>query len=275
MDTGIKAIIWCVVGAVLLILFLLLNPIVLIGAGERGVVLNLGAVSDTIMNEGLNFITPFVQSVHVFDVKMQKDEIQTGAASKDLQEVKTMIALNYHLVPTEVNKLYQNIGTDFKNRVIDPSIQEAVKAATAKFTAEEAITKRQAVREEIKKLLSERLAREFIAVDEVSITDFDFSPEFNKAIEAKVTAEQQALQSKNVLEQKKFEAEQIVVTATATAQSIRIQSEAANNEKYVALKALEVQSEAVRKWNGVLPTQMIPGATVPFLNLRTDTDRKI
>ncbi len=271
---NIKAIVWMVVGFVLLILLLMLNPIVLIGAGERGVVLNFGAVSNTIMNEGLNFRTPFVQSVHVFDVKMQKDEVETGAASKDLQEVKTTITLNYHLMPDQVNRLYQNIGTDFKRRVIDPAIEEAVKAATAKFTAEEAITKRQAVREEIKRLLIERLQKEYIMVDEVSIVDFDFSVEFNKAIESKVTAEQSALQSKNVLEQKKYEAEQIVVTATATAQSIKIQSEAANNEKYVSLKALEVQEKAIAKWNGVLPTQMIPGQTIPFINVGNDRNKQ-
>jgi regulator of protease activity HflC (stomatin/prohibitin superfamily) len=273
LDSGVKAVIWGVVGLVLLIIVLILNPIVLIGAGERGVVLNLGAVSNTIMNEGLNFRTPFIQSVHVFDVKMQKDEVETGAASKDLQEVKTTIALNYHLMVDQVNKLYQNIGTDFKRRIIDPAIQEAVKAATAKFTAEEAITKRQEVREEIKKILTARLQREYIVVDEVSITDFDFSNEFNRAIEEKVTAEQKALQAKNTLEQKRYEAEQIVVTATATAQSIKIQSEAANNEKYVALKALDVQSEAVKKWDGKLPVQMIPGSAVPFIHIGQDSER--
>ncbi len=268
---SIKAIVWMIVGFVLFILLILLNPIVLIGAGERGVVLNLGAVSDTIMNEGLNFRTPLIQSVHVFDVKMQKDEVETGAASKDLQEVKTTIALNYHLVPDQVNKLYQNIGTDFKRRVIDPAIEEAVKAATAKFTAEEAITKRQAVREEIKKLLIERLQKEYIMVDEVSIVDFDFSAEFNRAIEAKVTAEQSALQSKNVLEQKKYEAEQTITTARAEAEKIRIQAESISKQggqSYVQLKAIE-------KWNGVLPVQMIPNATVPFLdiNQKPDTQR--
>jgi len=266
-----KGIIWIVVAVVAFILFLIINPVVIIQGGERGVVLNLGAVSETIMGEGLNFRTPFVQSVQVFDVKMQKDEVRTSAASKDLQEVTTIIALNYHLMPDRVNKLYQNIGTDFKRRVIDPAIQEAVKAATAKFTAEEAITKRQAVREEIKKLLTERLQKEYLIVDEVSIIDFDFSNEFNKAIEQKVTAEQDALKAKNVLEQKKFEAEQTVTTARAEAEKIRIQAESISKQggqSYVQLKAIE-------KWNGVLPEQMIPNATVPFLdiNQKPDTQR--
>lgn len=260
---SVKGIVWLVIGLFLMMTILILNPIIFVGAGERGVVLNWGAVSNIIMNEGLNFRTPFVQSVHIFDVKMQKDEVETGAASKDLQEVKTTIALNYHLMHDMVNKLYQNIGTDFKRRVVDPSIQEAVKAATAKFTAEEAITKRQDVREEIKRLLTERLDREYIIVDEVSIIDFDFSKSFNDAIEAKVTAEQQALQSKNVLEQKKYEAEQITTTAKAEAEKIRIQVESIakqGGESYVQMKAIE-------KWNGVLPTTFVPGSAVPFIKI--------
>jgi regulator of protease activity HflC (stomatin/prohibitin superfamily) len=265
---------WIVGTVIVIVGFLVLNPIVIVSPGERGVVITMGAVQSVVLDEGLHFRTPFVQSVAILDVRMQKEEVQTGAASKDLQVLNTTIALNYHLDEGTVPMLYQKIGTNYKVRVIDPAVQEAVKAATAKYTAEEAITKRSDVREDIKKILTERLAREYIKVDEVSITDFDFSKSFNDAIEAKVTAEQQALQAKNVLEQKKFEAEQIVVTAKANAESIKVQSEAANNEKYVALKALEVQSEAVKKWNGQLPTSMIPGGSLPFVNVNSDNNTK-
>lgn len=265
---------WTVGVVIFIVGFLVLNPIVIVSPGERGVVVTMGAVQSVVLEEGLHFRTPFVQSVAILDVRMQKEEVQTGAASKDLQVLNTTIALNYHLDEGTVPMLYQKIGMNYKVRVIDPAVQEAVKAATAKYTAEEAITKRSDVREDIKKILTERLAREYIKVDEVSITDFDFSKSFNDAIEAKVTAEQQALQAKNVLEQRKFEAEQIVVTAKANAESIKVQSEAANNEKYVALKALEVQSEAVKKWNGQLPTSMIPGGSLPFVNVNSDTNTK-
>lgn len=263
----IKWLIGVLIGA---FLFMLLNPFVIITAGERGIVMNMGAVSENVLGEGLHMRVPFVQAVKVLDVKIQKETVTAGAASKDLQQLRTIIALNYHLDPSLVNQLYQKIGMQYKDRIIDPAIQEAVKAATAKYTAEEAITKRALVREDIKTLITGRLEREYIIVDEVSITDFDFSNEFNKAIEAKVTAEQQALQAKNVLEQKKFEAEQRITTARAEAEAIKLQSEAANNEKYVALKALEVQSEAVKKWDGHLPTQMIPGSSVPFIKIEKD-----
>jgi regulator of protease activity HflC (stomatin/prohibitin superfamily) len=270
----VRAVKWMIIGAICLIGFVVLNPLVIISPGERGVIVNLGAVQNNILDEGLHFRTPFVQSIQTMNVQIQKEEVQTGAASKDLQELNTTIALNYHLNPETVNTLYQKVGLQYRSRIIDPAVQEAVKAATAKYTAEEAVTKRAEVRDTIKKLLTERLAREYIAVDEVSITDFDFSKSFNDAIEAKVTAEQQALQAKNVLEQKKFEAEQIVVTAKATAESIKLQSEAANNEKYVALKALEVQLEAIKKWNGQLPAQMIPNGALPIIDLNNDGSRR-
>lgn len=244
---------------------LTLNPFVIITAGQRGVVMDWGAVSSKEMGEGLNMRIPVMQSVQPIDVQIQKEEVQAGAASKDLQVVQTVVALNYFVDPERAAELYQRIGLDFRRRIIDPAIQEAVKAATSKYTAEELITKRPLVREDIKMLLKERLSRDDLMLDEISIKDFDFSPEFNKAIEAKVTAEQEALQAKNKLEQKKYEAEQIVVTAKADAESIRVQAESIakqGGESYVQLKAIE-------KWDGHLPTQMIPGGAVPFLDLNT------
>jgi len=252
-----------IAGFLVLLVLLLANPMVIISAGRRGVILNLGAVSEKIMGEGLNFRTPFIQNVVKMDVQIQKDEVQTDAASKDLQTVTTTIALNYHIMPDEVNTLYQSIGKDFKKRIIDPAIQEAVKAATAKFTAEEVITKREIVRDEVKRLLLERLRRDYIIVDEVSIVNFKFSTEFDKAIEAKVTAEQNALTAKNVLETKKFEAEQILATARAEAEKIRIQVESIAKQGGIYY----VQLRAIEKWDGKLPVQMIPDGAVPFLNL--------
>ena len=257
-----KIIFWSVIGAVL-VFVISLNPFMVISAGEKGVVLNWGAVSGKVLDEGLQFRMPFQQKIIILDVKIQKEEIVAGAASKDLQVVNAKIALNYHLDPINVNLLIKGIGTDYKVRIIDPAIQEAVKAATAKYTAEELITKRPLVKEDIKSLLFARLAKEFIMVDEISITDFDFSKSFNQAIEAKVTAEQEALEAKNTLEKVKMEAEQRIAQATAEAQAIRIQAESISKqggESYVQLKAIE-------KWDGKLPVQMIPNATVPFLDI--------
>ena len=245
-----------------IILVVLFGSFSIIDAGERGVVLNFGAVSDKIMTEGFNFKVPFYQSVHKLDIKTQKEEVVATAASKDLQTVSTQIALNFHLSATEVNRLWQTVGSEYKTRIIDPAIQEAIKASTAKYTAEELITKRSEVKETVKMLLTERLAKEFIVVDELSIVNFDFSNSFNSAIEAKVTAEQNALAAKNKLEQVKFEAEQRITQAKGEAEAIRIQAQAIQNQggaEYVNLKAIE-------KWNGDLPTYMM-GNSVPFVNI--------
>ena len=244
-----------------IIVLLLINPFVIIGAGERGIVLQIGKVSRT-MEPGLNFRTPFAESVEHIDVRTQKEQVSVGAASKDLQTVSTQLALNFHLEPTKVGDLWKTIGKEYKIVIIDPAIQESVKASTAKYTAEELVTKRAEVKDAIKLSLTERLTKEFIVVDEVSITDFDFSNSFNAAIETKVTAEQNALAAKNKLEQVKFEAEQRITQAKGEAEAIRIQAQAITQqggENYVQL-------QAINKWNGGLPTYMM-GNTVPFINI--------
>jgi len=169
-----------VIGVIVLIL--LLNAFGTIGAGERGILLQFGAVKDKVFDEGLYIKVPFVQRVVKIDVKIKKDEVPSSAASKDLQVVTSIIALNYHLDPDTVNKIWQEVGKDYNARIIAPSIQEAVKAVTAKFTAEELITKREMVKEQIKINLAERLFKRNILVDEFNIIDFSFSDAFNNAI---------------------------------------------------------------------------------------------
>jgi regulator of protease activity HflC (stomatin/prohibitin superfamily) len=246
----------------LVILIVLFGSFGAISAGHKGVRTQFGAVIGSI-NPGLYFKVPIIQGVEDMNVQTQKEQVDSEAASSDLQNVSTKIALNYNLYPDKVQELFSKIGNDYKSRIIDPAIQEAVKAATAKYTAEELVTKREAVKDEIQVALTSRLATEFIQVSQVSIVNFDFSTSFNTAIEAKVTAEQDALAAKNKLEQVKFEADQRVAQATAEAEAIKIQATAINSQggaDYVQLKAIE-------KWNGNLPTQMIPGGTVPFINL--------
>lgn len=258
-----KFVVFGVVSFLAIILLIILSPIGFVGVGERGVKIRLGAVTGDVVGEGIYFRVPLVESVKNMDIKVQKEEADVSAASKDLQTVTSKVALNYHLDPKSVASIYQNIGSDYKARLIDPSVQESVKATTAKFTAEELITKREQVREDIKIELRDKFSTSGIIVDEINIVDFDFSDSFNAAIEAKVTAEQTALAARNKLEQVKFEAQQQIETAKAQAETIRIQAQAINAQggtDYVNLKAIE-------KWNGVLPTQMVPGSTVPFINL--------
>ncbi|NJD55943.1 MAG: prohibitin family protein, partial [Nitrospirae bacterium] len=154
--------------AALLVLWIvvrLLNPFVIVGAGERGVVLNFGAVQKTVLGEGLHFRIPIVQKIVMVDVRIQKSQTDAESVSKDLQDTKSTIAVNYHAAPDKVNNIYQGIGTSFKERIIDPAVQEVVKAITARYTAVELITQRERVRNEIKELLKQRLASYDIVVD--------------------------------------------------------------------------------------------------------------
>lgn len=262
-----KLVMGIVVAIVIIIVALIINPFVIISAGERGIVLNWGAVSDTILSEGIHFRIPVVQKVIQLDVKTVKHEVDAVAYSKDIQTVNSKVALNYHLDPTGVNKLWQEIGKDYESRIIDPAIQESVKAATAKFTAQELIGERQKVKDEIKNQLLERLNGRHILVDDLSIVNFDFSSAYEKAVEEKQVSQQNALKAENDLKRIKVEAEQRIAQAEAEARAIQVQSNAADNDKYIQLKSIEAQVKAIEKWNGVLPTQMIPSATLPFLNL--------
>lgn len=254
-----------IVGLILIII--LTGSFRIVGAGHRGVLLTLGAVSDESLGEGLHFKLPIIQSIKVLDVRTVKYEAEAAAYSKDIQTVDALLALNYHIDKDRANKVYQEIGTDYESRIINPAMQESLKAVSAKYTAQDLIEKREIVKEEVKSQLAERLSVRSIQVDELSIVNFDFSSEYEKAVEAKQVAQQSALKAENDLKRIKTEAEQRVAQAKAEAEAISLQSQAANNEKYVSLKALEVQLEAIKKWNGVLPQQFIPGSSLPFINL--------
>ena len=247
--------------AIVLLLFLLGNPLGTVGAGERGVLLRFNAVTGTILGEGLFFRWPLMERIIKTDIKIQKEQVEATAASKDLQTVHSDVAFNFHINPAKVALIYQEVGTDYKGRIIDPTLQESVKAVTAKFTAEELITRREAVREDIKVLLHDKLDARGIQVDEFNIVNFGFSTSFNSAIEAKVTAEQQALAAKNKLEQIKFEADQRIAEARGKAEAIRVESDALrSNPQILELRALE-------KWDGVLP-QVTGSGGVPFINIQ-------
>jgi regulator of protease activity HflC (stomatin/prohibitin superfamily) len=256
-----------VVGSLVsIVALLILSPFTIISAGERGVVLHFGNV-DRVLAEGIHWVTPLVESVQTMDVTTQKAEVSATAASKDLQTVSAKVAINYNIQGDKVGEIYKTFQHNYDEILIAPAIQEAVKAATAKYTAEELITKREAVKMAIMDSLKDRLSTSFVIITGVSITDFDFSAEFNKSIESKVKAEQDALTAKNKLEQVKYEAEQSIAKAQAEAQSIRLQSEAANNEKYVHLKEIEVRLEMSKKWNGVLPVNMYANVPLPLLDI--------
>jgi regulator of protease activity HflC (stomatin/prohibitin superfamily) len=254
-----------VITGVVFFVLIFFRPWVQVGAGQRGIVLDFGAVQKKVLDEGLHLRIPVMQEVVLMDVKVQKAETDAAAASADLQDVTSRVALNYHIVPDQANVVYQKIGVQFKERIIDPAILEVVKAVTAKYTAEELITKRPAVSEAMRRNLMDRLIVNNIAVDAFSIVTFSFSKVFTEAIESKQTAEQLALKAKRDLDRIKIEAEQKITTARAEAESLRLQR-ANISPDLIELRKIEANMKAIEKWNGILPQVTGTGA-IPMIGL--------
>ena len=254
-----------VIVTAILVIIVLIKPWVQVGAGERGIVLNFGAVQDKVLNEGIHFRVPVMQEVVLKDIKIHKVVTDAASASSDLQDVALSVALNYHILPEKANLVYQTIGVDFKERMIDPAIQEVMKAVSARYTAEELITKRPAVSAEMQESLTKRLLLSNISVDAFSIVSFSFSKIFTDAIEAKQTAEQNALKAKRDLDRIKVEAEQTIAAATAEAEALRLQKMNISPD-LIELRKIEANLKAIEKWNGILP-QVTGAGAVPFIGV--------
>lgn len=248
----------------IIILIILFGSFYVIQAGQRGVLLTFGNPDLTPKAEGLHFKIPLVQKIVKMDIQTQKYEAELTAASQDLQDVNTKIAINYRIVGDNVPVLYRDIGLTYADKIIYPMEQEANKAVTAQFTAAELVTKREEVRERMKALLVERLQPRGIIVEEISIINFKFSDSFTQAIENKVTAEQNALAAKNKLEQVKYEAEQRIAQAEGEARAIQIQADAIRSQGGEAY----VQLQAIKQWDGKMPL-IVGGNSMPFINMNT------
>lgn len=233
-------------------------------AGYRGVVLRFGAPTGTILGEGLYMVAPFINAVELMSVQVVAYEAVAEAASRDLQDVRTKVTLNYSLDPGRVVDIYRQLRQDYEARIIRPAIQESVKAATARFTAEELITRRPEVRDAIQQNVSQRLVRFGLRDEAMSITDFAFSKAFNEAIEAKVTAQQQVLKAERDLLRVRLEAQQQIEQARAQAEALRIQKENVTPQ-LVELRRIEAEIRAIEKWNGHLPTYV--SGPVPILDV--------
>jgi len=248
-------------------LIIILGSFTVVNAGERGVVLTWGALSDKAYDEGLHFLLPIAQQVVKIDVTTQKLETTNSQAySKDLQVVTVHSVLNWNIDPAAVNDVYRSMrgGADeLDSRIVRPNLEVAIKQVVARYTAEELLVNRQKVQDEISEAVKSSVASNHALVTHYAMVDESFSDAFELAIERKQIAEQDALTAKNKLEQVKFEAEQRVAEAEAEARAIQIQAQAITQQggqNYVQLKAVE-------KWNGVMPTYITSGSPLPFVNL--------
>lgn len=248
-----------------------LAPFAIVPTGYRGVMTTFGRAADAGLEPGIHFQVPLADTLHLMDVRIQKSEGEGDAASRDLQQVHARIAINYHLDPSKAVSAFRDIGptTDVAaDRIILPAVQEAVKAVTARFTAEELITRRTEVRDQVGTLLREKMSRHDLLLDEFAIVNFQFSKSFSEAIEAKVKAEQEKLKAERDLQRIEVEAQQKVASAKAEAESLALQRQQVTTE-LLSLRRIENEREAIRKWDGKLPTTT--GAVVPFLNVAGDT----
>lgn len=254
-----QAWIFYLVGVALLVgLLLFALSIFTVPAGSVGVITRWGAVN-RVVEPGIGFKNPISESVVKMSVRTQKDQVDVGAASKNLQVVTATIAVNYHLDGRFAVQMYQNIGKNYQDIVLAPAIQDIFKSTTAQFTAEELITKREEVRLRAEAALTTELAVYNVVVESFNIVNFDFSEEFNNAIEAKQVQQQQVETAKQRLEQAKIDAETIVTTAQGQADAQKAMNDTGG------LTPEYIQYLAITKWNGVLPA--VTGGVAPFIDL--------
>lgn len=273
-----------VIACILVVLSFLAMGTYTVQTGERGILKHFGNASTRPIEPGMHFKIPMADTVETLPVTLQHPSAKADALSNDLQKISTTVVVNYYIDPTQVVKVYSTIGgstSTIEQTVVDPAVQEVMKAVTARYTAAELITQREKVSAVMSDMLRKRLAANGLIVQTFSITDFSFSPKFAEAIENKTTAEQNVLTAKQNLERAKIDNEQKVVSATADAQAttLRAQAEASAlklqreqvSPELVQLRLAEVARAQVdvsralaEKWNGVAP--MVMGGASPLLN---------
>jgi len=257
--------------AILLFIVGLFNSIKIIQPGTVGIEIRLGAAQENALNEGIHFVAPFITQVQNLNVRIQRAEVRTEAASQDLQVVNAAIVVNYRVDRPHAVELFRTLGMQYLVNVIEPAIQEAFKADAARYTAEELITKRAAVSEGIQESIRSRLEQFFVIVEAVNITSFEFSAEFNQAIEQKVIAEQAVLRAENELRRIMVEAEQAEAKARGEAAAIlaKAQAEAEALELKKPLAQMElIWLTAVERWDGVLPTHLFGAPPMPVFETK-------
>lgn len=248
---------------ILVIVVVLFNSFTIVETGHRGVKVILGKVEPESLEEGLYFYIPIISTIKKMDVRVQKYEVETEAYTKDVQQAKLHLVLNYNLEKTKAHEMLENVGIDWEDKLIPQAVNGTVKAVIGKWDAVDLIGNRSKAQEEIQNTLADALGARDIHVTRIEISNIDYTPEFERAVEAKVVAIQTAEQEKNKTVQIGEQAKQRVMSAKAEAESMAIRAQALSQNKSL------VEYEAVQKWDGKLPTYMLGGAT-PFINVTPD-----
>ena len=243
--------------------------------GSTGVITTFGKVSENTYSEGFHLKIPIAQQMVIISNKIQVYETDASAVSSDLQTVNSKIAINYRVKADSSASIYKNIGPDYQSVILTPAAQEAMKSVTARYTAEHLITQRNTVGEEIKEMLESKVSEYGIQIEKFNIINFDFSSEFNAAIEQKQVAEQNKLRAQTEKEQKiieaEAEAEKVKLAAEAQAESIKTKAEAqaeANKTISESLSDELIEYQTIEKWDGVMPK--VASSANPLLSLDID-----
>ncbi len=251
----------------LIVIIVVANCFTVVKPGHSGVVVTLGSVNQTVLAEGLHVKIPFITQVVQVDNRVLKTEVAAVSASKDLQNVYSTIAINYRVNTAASATLYQNVGLDYDNIIVKPAIQECVKAVSANFTAEELITNRQMISSQMEAAIAEKINPFGLSIEVFNIINFEFSEEFNKAIEEKQTAQQNALKAEQDLARIKIEAEQTIEQAKAEAEAYRLKNEQITDKV--------ILMEFISKWDGKMP-QVVSDMSTMFdissmIDIKDDT----
>ena len=260
MESSNRLIVSAIIISLFIVLIAFFNPIVIVGVGERGVKVTLGKVSPKSYPEGIHLITPFISHIKNMNVKTQKNNIETSVYTKDIQQAQITYVLNYNLQPENAHKMYREVGMSYFDTIVNPVVEGTIKDVIGKWNAQDLVANREKATQEILVKLQAHLAPKYINVTDFQMTSIAYSGVFEKAIESKVTAEQEALRAKNKTVQIQEEARQKLISAEAEAKSMSIRANALTQNKAL------VEYEAVQKWDGKLPEYVL-GNSMPFINL--------
>lgn len=245
----------------LAILFILFGGITVVDTGHRGVKTRFGEVVSDSLPEGIYFYNPLTSNITELDARVQKYVLRMETYTKDVQQASLSVVVNYGLDPNKVHILYKTVGRDYQKRVLEPQIYNAVKDVIGKWEADALIANREQATNDIQSRLTSELSKYDIIAQAVVLEDINYSKQFERAIEEKQIATQEAIKARNKTKQVEEEAKQKVLSAKAEAESMRIRSQALSQNKSL------VEYEAVQKWDGKLPVNMYGSAPVPFINI--------
>jgi len=248
------------VAGLLVLVLAIFGSFTQVGVGEVGIVKHFGAIDTVhpdVFDPGIHTKIPFRDDVVIFDTRIQKEQVESSAASKDGVTIRSTITINFHIEAAKAPLILQNVGANYRERIIDQQIQQSFKDVTAQYAGLELIQKREEVAIKAKGVLRDKLSPYYIVVDEFTIPNYEFPKEFNDAILATQVANQQNLQAKQLQEKAKTEAETALIVAQGQANAQKAQA--------TTLTPEYLQLQAIQKWNGQLPQYLTPNTPLPFL----------